>query len=322
MADYIDFEARASNESDDGEIIAELNDDAMIDDGEQQNNDASFFRFCNQTRDPAKVLKEIAAEQASELDNLEPSNYMQVGKEDQELETDESTSSKNNLEKFEEYLKNPVKEQTKVNSFISALFYGINYHKNREIEYKKTQELRNKIGHELFDSLNKNAEICVLDLDILRFEEMCLVVNDILIQKSGLFLRIHEKKNKFRYLFHRTGEKNSTYKTLSSCIHTKFNGLNIAAPYLQKERKRDLYSIDIVYKPVKRAEEIIKCYFVTDIRFAYYRKVPNYLNKQITNRPYECYYCQKFFEKRIYSIDTSNFVLESREWYIILRFKI
>ena len=135
-------------------------------------------------------------------------------------------------------------------------------------------------------------------MEILRFEEMCLVVNDILIQKSGLFFRIHEKKNKFRYSFHRTEEKNSTYKTLSSCIHTKFNGFNVAAPYLQKERKRDLYPIDIVYKPVKHAEEIIKCYFVTDIRFAYYGKVPNYLNKQITNRPYECYYCQKFFEKK------------------------
>ena len=74
---------------------------------------------------------------------------------------------------------------------------------------------------------------------------MSLIVNDILI-KNGLFLRIHEKKNKFRYIFHRTEEKNNTYKTLSSCIKTKFNGFIVAAPYLQNEIKKDLCPIDIV----------------------------------------------------------------------------
>ena len=150
---------------------------------------------------------------------------------------------------------------------------------------------------------------------------MCLAVNDILIQKSGLFLRIHEKKNKFRYIFHRTEEKNNTYKTLSSCINTKFNGSNVAAPYLQKEIKRDLYPIDIVYKPVKSPDDIIECYFVTDIRFAYYGKIPNYKNQQITNRPYECYYCQKFFEKKQYLTDTLKHVLENQGLYTVLKFR-
>ena len=59
-----------------------------------------------------------------------------------------------------------------------------------------------------------------------------------------------------------------------------------------------MYQIDIVYKPVKHPDEIIECYFVTDIRFAYYGKIPNYKNQQIANRPYECYYCQKFFERK------------------------
>ena len=301
MAEYICFEASASDESDSDEIITEANDVEMIDNSEQENNDASFFRFCNQTSNPDKILEEIAAQQASELHNLEASNYLQVGEEDQELEIDESASSKINIEGFKGYievLKNPIKEQSKVNSFISALFYAINYSKNQETEYFEIKDLRNKIGAELFDEINKNSEKCILDLDVIKFEQMCLVVNDILIQKSGLFLRVHEKKNKFRYIFHRTEEKNNTYKTLSSCINTKFNGFNVAAPYLQKEIKRDLYPIDIVYKPVKHPDEIIECYFATDIRFAYYGKIPNYKNQQITNRPYECYYCQKFFEKK------------------------
>ena len=197
MAEYICFEASASDESDGGEMLTEAADIEMIDDTEQENNDASFFRFCNQTSDPDKILEEIAAQQANELHNLEASNYLQVGEEDQELEIDESASSKINIEKFEEVLKNPIKEQTKVNSFISALFYAINYSKNQETDYFKIKDLRNKIGAELFDEINKNSEKCILDLDIINFEEMCLLVNDILIQKSGLFLRIHEKKTNF-----------------------------------------------------------------------------------------------------------------------------
>ena len=189
MAEYICFEATASDESDGGEMLTEAADIEMIDDTEQENNDASFFRFCNQTSDSDKILEEIAAQQASELHNLEASNYLQVGEEDQELEIDESASSKINIEKFEEVLKNPIKEQTKVNSFISALFYAINYHKNKETEYFKIKDLRNKIGVELFDEINKNSEKCVLDLDIMKFEEMCLAVNDILIQKSGTFFK-------------------------------------------------------------------------------------------------------------------------------------
>ena len=124
MAEYICFEATTSDESDGGEMLTEAADIEMIDDTEQENNDASFFRFCNQTSGPDKILEEIAAQQASELHNLEASNYLQVGEEDQELEIDESASSKINIEKFEEVLKNPIKEQTKVNSFISALFYA------------------------------------------------------------------------------------------------------------------------------------------------------------------------------------------------------
>ena len=71
MAEYINFEASASDESDGGELYAEDADIDMIDDTEQENNDSSFFRFCNQTSDPTKILEEISAQQASELHNLE-----------------------------------------------------------------------------------------------------------------------------------------------------------------------------------------------------------------------------------------------------------
>ena len=76
MAEYICFEASASDESDGGEILTEAADIEMIDDTEQENNDASFFRFCNQTSDANKIMEEISKQQASELHNLEAANYL------------------------------------------------------------------------------------------------------------------------------------------------------------------------------------------------------------------------------------------------------
>ena len=159
-----------------------------------------------------------------------------------------------------------------------------------------SDELKEKIGPELFNALDSEVENCVLDLDKVNFDNMCLSINDILIAQ-GLFLRVYERKQKFHYLFHQTEEKNETIKTLSSCIQIKFNGFNVAAPYLENQKKRDLYPIDIIYEPVRSPDEIIKCFFSTDIRFAYVGKIPD--NGQIiTNRPFECYYCQKFFAKK------------------------
>ena len=158
MAEYIYFEASASDESDGGELHAEAADIEMIDDTEQENNDLSFFRFCNQTSDPNKIVEEISAQQASELHNLEAANYLQVGEEDQELEIDEGASSQINIEKFEEVLQNPIKEQTKENSFMSALLYAINYNKNKETTYFEIEDLREKIGSECFDEINKNSK--------------------------------------------------------------------------------------------------------------------------------------------------------------------
>ena len=202
------------------------------------------------------------------------------------------------------------------------MLYAINYNKNKELAYFEIEDLREKIGIELFDEINKNAEKCILDLDIINFDEMCLLVNDILIKKGGFFLRIHEKKNKFRYNFHRTEEKNNTYKTLSSCIKTKFNGFTVAAPYLQNEIRKDLYPIDIVYKPIKQIDEVIECYFVTDIRYAYYGKVPNYKNQQITNRHMNVIIVKKFLKEKQFLIDTLKHVQENPESYIVLKFKI
>ena len=65
MAHFIDFEADASDVSDDETDEMEVDNPTLIDDADvQENNDPSFFRFFNQTRDIDEVLSEVAREEA------------------------------------------------------------------------------------------------------------------------------------------------------------------------------------------------------------------------------------------------------------------
>ena len=58
MANFICFEADASDESNDEEAEM-LTDDNLIDDSVQENNESSFFRFHNQKRDYQEIVDGI-----------------------------------------------------------------------------------------------------------------------------------------------------------------------------------------------------------------------------------------------------------------------
>ena len=64
---------------------------------------------------------------------------------------------------------------------------------------------------QLYDVLLSAKKNLRLDLDIQHFENQCFSVNDLLI-KHGLFLRIYELKDKFRYLIKQDSEKTKQNK--------------------------------------------------------------------------------------------------------------
>ena len=173
-------------------------------------------------------MARIREEQREALQHLQPHNYLE-GHEEVEGELDEEASNEINKDKFLRTLVNPVEKQTKENSFFSVLIYAINFHFNKETEQFSDEEIKTKIGKKLLDKLKEQEENCILDLDRLNFENMCFDLNEILLE-FNLFWRAYERKDKFRYLFHQTEEKNNTIKTLSCCLHVKFNGFNVAAP--------------------------------------------------------------------------------------------
>ena len=154
-----------------------------------------------------------------------------------------------------------------------ALIHAINFSINKETENFEYEVLKNKIGADLYQKLEQKKQMCVLNLDRADFENMCFDINEILVEHN-LFLRVYERKDKFRYLFCRIGEKNETIKSISSCIRNKFNGFNVATPYLENKIKRDLRPTDIICEPVRNQNDVIKCYFSTDIKLAYRGRAP------------------------------------------------
>ena len=194
-----------------------------------------FFRFFNQTRDSDEVLREVAREESLAAQHMEASNYNEYMHEETEIDDFEMTERKRN--KFSETLKNPVLEQTNENSFYSALLFAIKFNKTNDFDYYEEDQLKEKIGEDLYLNLEQKKDICVLNLNKNDFDDMCFEINEILI-KEKLFLRVYELKDKFRYIFHDNNKKKEVIRKVSACIKEKFNGFFIAMPLLAKKQKR------------------------------------------------------------------------------------
>ena len=147
MAEFINFEAEDSDDNENEQIDDSAFDDPMmIDDTDDlPNNEPSFYRFHNQTTDSSQVMDRIREEQREATQHLEPNNYLERFEELEE-ELDEEASTEINKENFLETLENPVSEQTRENSFFSALNYALNYHYSKEVDEFSDEELETKIG--------------------------------------------------------------------------------------------------------------------------------------------------------------------------------
>ena len=71
------------------------------------------------------------------------------------------------------------------------------------------------------------------------------------LTKNGLFLRVCELKDKFRYLIKQNSEKKTILRELSSCVIKKFNGFNIVRIEFYEKLRQPFVPIHIRYKPVK-----------------------------------------------------------------------
>ena len=209
MADFICFEADASDDSNDEGEQMEIDDNLVDDSQNQDNNDPTFFRFHNQTTDIDQVLQEAAEIEEITAEYLEAYNYT-----DDDYLEGLGREPIGDFEKFEtkryiflRTLKNPVENQTKENSFYLALLYAIRFLKTKKSDLcEEEEELKNQIGIDLYSNIEEKKESCVLDLIKRNFDTMCFDLNKILIRHK-FFLRVFQLNDKFRYLFHENHEK-------------------------------------------------------------------------------------------------------------------
>ena len=156
-------------------------------------------------------------------------------------------------------------------------------------------EPQETIGSGLFLKLFENKDKFKLELDNHKFNFQCMEINYILAD-SSYFLRVYKLRKKFRHLSLKNPKKQTVVRQLSSCIHEKFNGFNIITIEHGKKLRKKFKPIDIIYKPVKKADAEIKCYFSQDISRAY-RNTCNKGEKLSHGFGYQCYYCNKFFAR-------------------------
>ena len=156
-------------------------------------------------------------------------------------------------------------------------------------------ELRSDVTPEIFDEISSLKDKLKLDLDILNFENQCFQINRILV-RSHLFLRVYEIKNKFRCLIKEGSEKKKVMKDLSSCITERFNGFNIVKLELDRELRREMFPIYILYRPVRKRVNI-DCFFTTEINLAYRTSFSEGGGIR-HGTAYQCFYCSNYYGRK------------------------
>ena len=113
-------------------------------------------------------------------------------------------------------------------------------------------------------------------------------------------LRVFESKDKFRYLFKQNSEQKKTVNEVSSCVIERFNGFTLVRLEFDNEIRKDFTPVDIIYKPVKKENEILNCFFTDKVHLAF-RASYNETKKWKSLKhscAFQCYFCSKFWIRK------------------------
>ena len=322
MTDFLLTEAVDDDAIDEGNIDFESNineemtisDEEFIDDSEINESITDHYGFTNVSRDYTEAVEDSF----SDFDfDQEPNNYCNEN-EIHDLEIDDFKDCKSKIENFVKTLINP-QGLNNDDSFFNSILFAIRYHLSRKVENCDDDELKRDIGAEIFDEIYPFKSMIKLNLDILHFENQCLKINQIL-NKHNLFLHIFELKEKFRCLIKQDSEKKNIIRYLSSCIIENFNGFNIARIEFERKLRQKMSPIDIIYKPVKKEDEIIECFFTSQINQRTDQLLVK-IKKLNIAQPFSVIFVQIIMVEKINLKDISRIALESLATSIILTYK-
>ena len=297
--DVIDADDHEGNIFNEGSMT--LSDEEFIDDSDVEESLIDHYAFTNVSKDYTQAVEESF----SDFDyDQEPNNYCNENEIDN-LEIDNFKDYKSRIEKFTKTLLNPQGLNNK-DSFFYSILFAIRYRLTDKFDIidddddddDVDEQIKVDIGAEIFEEIYTLKDVLKLDLDILNFENQCLKINQIL-NKYNLFLRVFELKQKFHCLIKQDSEKKNIIRDLSACIIEKFNGFNIVRIEFDRKLRQKMYPIDIIYKPVKKEDEIIECFFSSQMNLAYRATFSeNQKLKLKHSTAFQCYFCSNYYSQK------------------------
>ena len=295
MAEFLETEAididATDNDDCEGRDIATVSDDEFIDDTEQE---SGYFYFTNVTRTYDDVMRDV-----ENIDDLEARHYFDSDEEEQE-ELNEFPNFEAKVKLFRESLINPHGLENP-DSFFYAILYAIRYKLTGKVDFVEQEDsLKQDVGIALSDDLFEIKSLLRLDgEDNLNFENQCFQINTIL-SRHDMFLRVFELKDKFRYIIKQNSEEKKFFNELYACVVERFNGFTIVRLEFDNEIRKEFTPVDIIYKPVKKENAILNCFFTDKLHLAYkavYNETTKW-DKLKSTCAFQCYFCGKFWTRK------------------------
>ena len=76
-------------------------------------------------------------------------------------------------------------------------------------------------------------------------------------------MRVYELRKRFRYMIKKTPKaKKIMQRDLSTCVEELFNGFHLVRKLTKNKMRENFKLIDIVYKPLRRVNQIIDYFFL------------------------------------------------------------
>ena len=298
MAEFIDGEAMDvdsvnddDGNSEKGEDVATVSDNEFIDDSEQQQEESGYSYFTNVTRSYDDVMQDV------NIENLEARHY--YSSDDDEDKLHEFSNFKARVKAFCESLINPFGLENH-DSFFYSILYAVRHKFTNKDDFIEDNSLKQQIGAVLYEKLFEIKNELRLDgEDKLNFENQCFKVNQIL-SSQNMFLRVFELKDKFHYIIKQKSEQKKYVNEVSACVIERFNGFTIVRLQFDNEIRKEFTPIDIIYKPVKKQNAILNCFFTDKLHLAYkclYNETLKW-DKLKSTYGFQCYFCSKFFTRQ------------------------
>ena len=295
MAEFLLTEAidvdSVNDDNNEGNInTATVSDDEFIDDTPLENNDCYPY-FTNVSRSYDDAMRDF-----ENIDDLEARNYFDSDEEEEEI--NEFSNFEAKIKLFKESLLNPHGLDNP-DSFFYSILYAIRNKLTTKVDFTDEENLKEDVGLALSHDLFEIKSLLRLDLDVLNFENQCFKINTIL-SKYNMFLRVFELKDKFRYLIKQNNEQKKIVNEVSACLIERFNGFAIVRLEFDNEIRKDFTPVDIIYKPVKKENTILNCFFTEKLYLAYratYNETKVWKTLRNSNA-FQCYFRSKFYIRK------------------------